>query len=140
MVSPCARVSQETAPLLSRTLGLHTHVRPRWRLPCLDYLSARRKTTDYHLIRLLHWMRLRHKFLSPTCAPDLGDVDTYFFFEKIFRSDIRICVIMTSLFWCSDVTGNLKKYLRIHLSSKKNKQLACSLVSYLSQIDAVSLI
>ena len=23
------------------------------------------------------------------------------------------------MFWCSDVTGNLKKYLRIHFFSKK---------------------
>jgi len=44
-------------------------------------------------------LALSSKFLSASCAPDLGDIATYFFFEKIFRSDIRICVIMTS-FWC----------------------------------------
>ena len=27
-------------------------------------------------------MALRNKFLSPKCAPDLNDIDTYFFFEK----------------------------------------------------------
>ena len=59
------------------------------------YLSVWRKTADYHLIRLLRRMRLRNKFLSPKCAPDLGDVDTYFFFEKIIRSEIRICVTVT---------------------------------------------
>ena len=64
-------------------------------------------------------MALRNKFLSPTCAPDLKDIDTYFFFEKIFRSDIRICVTATSVGGFSDVTGNLKKYLRIHFFSKK---------------------
>ena len=29
-------------------------------------------------------MAPRNKFLSPTCAPDLGNIDTYFFFEKYF--------------------------------------------------------
>jgi len=48
--------------------------------------------------RLLHRMALRNKFLSPTCPPDLGDVGTYFFFEKIFRSEIRMCVVVTSFF------------------------------------------
>ena len=43
-------------------------------------------------------MALRNKFLSPTCPPGLGDVDTYFFFEKIFRSEIRICVTVTYFF------------------------------------------
>ena len=52
-------------------------------------------------------MALANKFLSPTCSPYLGDIDTYFFWKKTFRSDIRICVIMSS-FWCSDVTGNPK--------------------------------
>ena len=33
---------------------------------------------------------------SLTCPPDLGDVDTYFFSEKIFRSEIRMCVTVTS--------------------------------------------
>ena len=40
-------------------------------------------------------MRLGNKFLSPKCAPDLGDVDTYFFSKKIFRYEIRICVTVT---------------------------------------------
>ena len=48
--------------------------------------------------RLLRRMALRNKFLSPTCPPGLGDVDTYFFFEKIFRSEIRMCVEVTSFF------------------------------------------
>ena len=43
-------------------------------------------------------MALRNKFLSPTCAPDLVDIDTYFFSKKIFRSDTRICVTITSFF------------------------------------------
>ena len=68
--------------------------------------------------RLLRRMALRNKFLSPTCAPDLKDIDTYFFFEKIFRSDIRICVTATSVGGFSDATGNLKKYLRIHFFQK----------------------
>ena len=41
-------------------------------------------------------MALRNKFLSPTCAPDLVDIDTYFFFEKIFRSDTRMRVTIAS--------------------------------------------
>ena len=64
-------------------------------------------------------MALRIKFLSPTCVPDLKDIDTYFFFEKIFRSDIRICVTATSVWGFSDVTENLKKYLRIQFFQKK---------------------
>ena len=48
--------------------------------------------------RLLRRMALRNKFLSPACPPGLGDVDTYFFFEKIFRSEIRMCVKVTSFF------------------------------------------
>ena len=36
----------------------------------------------------------------PSCAPDLGDIATYFFIEKTFRSDTRICVTMAS-FWGS---------------------------------------
>ena len=60
-----------------------------------DYLSDSVGPSECHLIRLLRRMRLRNKFLSPTCAPGLGDVDTYFFFEKIFRSEIRICVTVT---------------------------------------------
>ena len=43
-------------------------------------------------------MALRNKFLLPTCAPDLVDIDTYFFSKKIFRSDTRICVTITSFF------------------------------------------
>ena len=53
------------------------------------------KTADYHLIRLLRRMRLRNKLLSIKYAPDLGDVDTYLFFEKTFRSEIRMCVTVT---------------------------------------------
>ena len=53
--------------------------------------------------RLLRRMALRNKFLSPTCPPALGDVDTYFFFEKIFRSEIRMCVKVTS-FSIYDIT------------------------------------
>ena len=59
------------------------------------YLSDSVGPSECHLIRLLRRMRLINKFLSPTCAPGLGDVDTYFFFEKIFRSEIRICVTVT---------------------------------------------
>ena len=40
-------------------------------------------------------MALSNKFLSPTYAPVLGDVATYFFFEKIFRSDEGMFVSMT---------------------------------------------
>ena len=46
--------------------------------------------------RLLRRMALRNKFLSRTYPSGLGDVDTYFFFEKIFRSEIRMCVKVTS--------------------------------------------
>ena len=49
-----------------------------------------------HDRRLLRRMALINKFLSPKRASDLGDVDTYFFFEKIFRSEIRIWVTVTS--------------------------------------------
>ena len=55
------------------------------------------------VLRLLRRMELRNKFLSPTCPPGLGDVDTYFFFEKIFRSEIRMCVTVTS-FSIYDIT------------------------------------
>ena len=48
--------------------------------------------------RLLRRMALRNKFLSLACAPDLVDIDTYFFSKKIFRSDTRICVTITSFF------------------------------------------
>ena len=48
--------------------------------------------------RFLRRMELSNKFLSPTYAPDLGDIAPYFFFEKIFRSDGEICVSMTP-FW-----------------------------------------
>ena len=54
-------------------------------------------------------MALRNVFLSPTCAPDLGDIDACFFFSKKNRSYIRICVTMASFWGCSDVTGNLEK-------------------------------
>ena len=64
-------------------------------------------------------MALRSKFLSPTFAPDLKDIDAYFCFEPIFRSDIRICVTATFFGGLSDATGNLKKYLRIHFFQKK---------------------
>ena len=42
--------------------------------------------------RLLRRMLLRNKFLAPACARDQVDIDTYIFFEKIFRSGIRIFV------------------------------------------------
>ena len=42
-------------------------------------------------------MALRNVFLSPTCASDLGDIGACLFFEKN-RSDIRICVTMTTFF------------------------------------------
>ena len=45
--------------------------------------------------RLLRRMELSNKFLSPTCGPAHGDIATYFFFEKIFRSDGEICVSVT---------------------------------------------
>ena len=48
-------------------------------------------------------LALSSKFLAASCAPDLGDIATYFFFEKIFRSDIRICVLMTSFLVCYDI-------------------------------------
>ena len=37
-------------------------------------------------------------FLSPAYARDHVDIDTYFFFEKIFRSGIRICVLVTTFY------------------------------------------
>ena len=43
-------------------------------------------------------MTLSNEFLSPTCAPAHGDIATYFFFEKIFRSDGEMCVSVTP-FW-----------------------------------------
>ena len=46
-------------------------------------------------------MALSNKFLSPTCAPDLGDIayrHVLFFLKKIFRPDTRICVTMTSFY------------------------------------------
>ena len=43
-------------------------------------------------------MALSNKFLSPTYAPAHGDIATYFFFEKIIRSDGGMCVSMTP-FW-----------------------------------------
>ena len=46
-----------------------------------------------------------NKFLSPTCAPNLGDIATYFFFEKIFRFDTRICVTMASLVYAVATTN-----------------------------------
>ena len=58
-------------------------------------------------------MRLRNKFLSPKCAHGLGDVDTYFFFEKIFRSEIRMCVKVTSFFF--------EKYVTITHSDLRSK-------------------
>ena len=45
-------------------------------------------------------MALSNKFLSPKCASAHGDIATYFFSKKIFRSDGGICVSMTS-FWGS---------------------------------------
>ena len=63
-------------------------------------------------------MALGNKFLSPTCAPDLGDIDTYFFLKKYFDL-ISEYVLQWRHFWCSDVTGNPKKYLRINFFSKK---------------------
>ena len=41
-------------------------------------------------------MVLINKFLSPICAPAHGDIATYFFFEKTFRSDGEMCVSVTS--------------------------------------------
>ena len=41
-------------------------------------------------------MALSNKFLSPTCASAHGDIATYFFFEKIFRSDGEMCVSVAS--------------------------------------------
>ena len=48
-------------------------------------------------------------FHSQTYAPDLGNIGACLFPEKKSRSDIRICVTMTSFLGCSGVTGNLKK-------------------------------
>ena len=36
-------------------------------------------------------------FLSPTCAPDLGDIATYFFWKIIFLSDTGIGVTMNDI-------------------------------------------
>ena len=63
-------------------------------------------------------MALRNKFVSSTCAPDLGDIATYFFWKKYFDL-ISEYVLQWCHFWCSDVTGNLKKYLMIHFFSTK---------------------
>ena len=41
-------------------------------------------------------MALSNKLLSPTCVLAHGDIATYFFFEKIFRSDGEMCVSVTS--------------------------------------------
>ena len=41
-------------------------------------------------------MALSNKILSPTFAPAHEDIATYFFFEKIFRSDGGMCVSVTS--------------------------------------------
>jgi len=49
-------------------------------------------------------MALRNKSLSPTCAPDLGDIGTYFFLKKYFDL-ISEYAIQWRHFWCSDVTG-----------------------------------
>ena len=82
-------------------------------------------------------MALRNVFLSPTYAPDLGDIGACLFFRKKSRSDIRICVTMTSFLGCSGVTGNLKKvpkdplFLIIFF-------VACSLVSYLSRVARIN--
>ena len=50
-------------------------------------------------------LALSSRFLSPSCAPDLGNIATYFFYETIFRSDTRICVIMTSFLGSYDITS-----------------------------------
>ena len=51
-----------------------------------------------HFYRFLRRMALRKKFQKLLCAPSHGDIATYFFFEKIFRSDGEMCVSMTP-FW-----------------------------------------
>ena len=61
--------------------------------------------------RLLRRMALSSKILSPTCAPAHGDIATYFFFEKIFRSDGGMCVSVASfwmLFFSTDFFETLK--------------------------------
>ena len=75
-----------------------------------DVCSVRTDTTshEHNVRRFLQQsplLALSSKFLSPSCAPDLGDIATYFFFEKIFRSDTRICVTMTS-FWGAMTSHN----------------------------------
>ena len=75
-------------------------------------------------------MALGNKFLSPTCAPDLEDIDTYFFFEKIFRSDIRICVTMTSFFGAL-MSPEIQKIPKDQLFSKKN---SWRVLYYLAQL------
>ena len=58
---------------------------------------------------LLRRMALSNKFLSPTCAPAHGDIATYFFLKKIFRSDGGMCVSMTP-FWTFGPLGGLRHW------------------------------
>ena len=50
-------------------------------------------------------MALSNKFLSPTCAPDLGDIATYFFLKKYFDPIPEMCVAMTPL--SGDMTSKM---------------------------------
>ena len=52
-----------------------------------------------------------NKFLSPTCAPAHGDIDTYFFFEKIFRFDGGMCVSKTGIFCMSKNVFRRKSHI-----------------------------
>ena len=46
--------------------------------------------------RFLRRMALRKKIQKLLCASAHGDIATYFFFEKIFRSDGEMCVSVAS--------------------------------------------
>ena len=62
---------------------------------CIFYAQKSIPTEITHFCRFLRRMALRKKFQKLLCASAHGDIATYFFFEKIFRSDGEMCVSVT---------------------------------------------
>ena len=109
-MGPSWQANKKTAPVLSLRAYLAILTQARQNSAVLFWTIFSKK------YRFLRRMELSNTFLSPTYAPDLGDIAPYFFFEKIFRSDGEICVSMTP-FWGFGPFGGFGGYVtEIHIS------------------------
>ena len=88
-MGPSWQANAETAPVLPLRAYFAILTQARQNSAVLFW------TIFFKKHRFLRRMELSNKFLSPTYAPDLGDIATYFFFRKKNRSDGEICVSVT---------------------------------------------